>query len=88
VILEPTISLQCVEYYYAVCSHVWCNVNFPIPCLFVLLRVDEQVIEDPGARVRFGVAGHLGLAYLALSTVTTFSTTSSLLLSLEASSQD
>lgn len=38
-------------------------------------------------RVRFGVAGHLGLAYLALSTVTTFSTTSSLLLSLEASSQ-
>jgi hypothetical protein len=22
----------------------------PIPCLFVLLRVDEQVIEDPGTQ--------------------------------------
>jgi hypothetical protein len=23
---------------------------FPIPCLFVLLRVDEQVIEDPSTK--------------------------------------
>jgi hypothetical protein len=23
---------------------------FPIPCLFVLLRVDEQVTEDPGTQ--------------------------------------
>jgi hypothetical protein len=22
----------------------------PVPCLFVLLRVDEQAIEDPGAQ--------------------------------------
>jgi hypothetical protein len=27
VILEPTILLQYVEYYYAVCSHVWCDIN-------------------------------------------------------------
>jgi hypothetical protein len=28
VVLEPTISLWCVEYYYAICSHVGCDVNF------------------------------------------------------------
>jgi hypothetical protein len=29
----------------------WCDVNFPfILCMFVLMRVDEQVIEDPGAQ--------------------------------------
>jgi hypothetical protein len=27
---------------------VWCDVIFAIPCVFVLLRVDEQAIEDPG----------------------------------------
>jgi hypothetical protein len=26
VILEPTISLRCVEYYHALCYHVWCDV--------------------------------------------------------------
>jgi hypothetical protein len=49
VILEPTISLRCVEYYYALCSPVWCDVNFSYT-MFVLLRVDEQVIEDPGTQ--------------------------------------
>jgi hypothetical protein len=28
VILEPSILLQRVEYYYAICSHVWHNINF------------------------------------------------------------
>jgi hypothetical protein len=28
VILEPTISLHRIDYYYAVCSYVWCDVNF------------------------------------------------------------
>ena len=23
---------------------------FPVPCLFVLLRIDEQAIEEPGAQ--------------------------------------
>jgi hypothetical protein len=32
-----------------ICSHAWCDVNFPcILCLFVLWRVEEHVIEDPG----------------------------------------
>jgi hypothetical protein len=30
--------------------HVWCDVNFPIPRLFVLLRVDEPVGKDPGVQ--------------------------------------
>jgi hypothetical protein len=50
-ILVPTISLRCVDNYYLLCIHVWCDVNFSlVPCLFVLWRVDEQVIEDPGAQ--------------------------------------
>jgi hypothetical protein len=28
VVLEPTISLRCVDHYYAVYSYVWCDVNF------------------------------------------------------------
>jgi hypothetical protein len=28
VFLVPTILLSSVEYYYAVCSYVWCDVNF------------------------------------------------------------
>jgi hypothetical protein len=50
VILVPTISLRSVEYYNAFCYAVWCNVNFSIPCLFVLSRVDEQATEDPGVQ--------------------------------------
>jgi hypothetical protein len=28
VVLKPTISLRRVDYYYAVCTYVWCDVNF------------------------------------------------------------
>jgi hypothetical protein len=28
VVLEPTISLRHVDYYYADCSYIWCDVNF------------------------------------------------------------
>jgi hypothetical protein len=28
VVLVSTISLRRVDYYYAVCAYVWCNVNF------------------------------------------------------------
>jgi hypothetical protein len=50
VILEPTISLRRVEYNHAFCSAVWCDVNFSMLCLFVLLRIDEQATEDPGVQ--------------------------------------
>jgi hypothetical protein len=50
VILVPTISLQRVEYYHAFCSTIWCDVNFCYTSFFVLLRVDEQAIEDPGVQ--------------------------------------
>jgi hypothetical protein len=51
VTLVPTISLRCVDYYYVLCTHVWCDVNFSlVPCLFVLWRVDEPVAEDSGVQ--------------------------------------
>jgi hypothetical protein len=49
-ILVPMISLCSVEYYHALFSVVWCDVNFAIPCVFVLLRLDEQATEDPGVQ--------------------------------------
>jgi hypothetical protein len=47
VILVPTNSLRSVGYYHTLCFVVWCDVNFAIPCLFGLLRVDEPSTEDP-----------------------------------------
>jgi hypothetical protein len=35
VILVPMISLSSVEYYYAVRSYVWCDVNFAYTCFSV-----------------------------------------------------
>ena len=47
-ILVPMILFLCVDYCYVFYLHVWCVVNFPfILCMFVLMRVDEQVTEDP-----------------------------------------
>jgi hypothetical protein len=48
VLLLPTILLRSVEYYHVLCSIVWCDVNFAILCMFVLMRVDEQATEDLG----------------------------------------
>jgi hypothetical protein len=51
VLLKPTISKQRVDQDYAVCSHVLCDVNLShAHFLFLLLQVDEQVTEEPGAQ--------------------------------------
>jgi hypothetical protein len=39
VILIPTILLRSTEYYYAVYSYVWCDVNFAYTRLSVLLHL-------------------------------------------------
>jgi hypothetical protein len=47
----PRILFYCVDFYCVFYSHVWCDVNFSfILCMFVLMRVDEQVSEGPGAQ--------------------------------------
>jgi hypothetical protein len=38
VVLKPAISLRCVDQYYAVCSYVWCNVNF-VYTIFVCIAM-------------------------------------------------
>jgi hypothetical protein len=50
VVLVSTISLRSVEYYHVFCSIAWCDANFAILCMFVLVRVDEQATEDPGVQ--------------------------------------
>jgi hypothetical protein len=50
VILEPVISLRCVEYYRALYSSICCDDNLSCTIFVVLLRVDKQVIEEPRAQ--------------------------------------
>jgi hypothetical protein len=44
----PRILFYCLDFQCIFYSHVWCDVNFSfILCMFVLMRVDEQVTKDP-----------------------------------------
>jgi hypothetical protein len=43
VVLEPGISLRRVEYYYAVCSYVWCDVNFAYT-MFVCISMNSSEV--------------------------------------------
>jgi hypothetical protein len=52
VVLEPTISLRCVEHYYAVCSPVWCDVNFSY-AMFVCI-VESRRASNRGSRYSAG----------------------------------
>jgi hypothetical protein len=44
VILKPTTSLQCIDYYYAFHSHVWCDVNFSYT-MFVCVATSRRASE-------------------------------------------
>jgi hypothetical protein len=43
VILEPTISLRHVDCYYAVCSYVWCDVNFAYTMFVCIATISSEV---------------------------------------------
>jgi hypothetical protein len=43
VVLEPTISLQLVERYYALCSYVWCNVNLAYTMFVCIYTTSSEV---------------------------------------------
>jgi hypothetical protein len=43
VILEPTISLRRIEYYYVVCAYVWCDVNFAYT-MFVCIAMNNSEV--------------------------------------------
>jgi hypothetical protein len=43
VIPEPTISLRRVDYYYTVCSCIWCDVNF-VYTMFVCIATASSKI--------------------------------------------
>jgi hypothetical protein len=45
VVLDPAISLRCVDYYYAVCSYVWCDVNF-VYTMSVCIVTTSSEVED------------------------------------------
>jgi hypothetical protein len=41
VVLEPKISSRCVDHYYALCSYVWCDVNFACT-MFVCISTNSS----------------------------------------------
>jgi hypothetical protein len=45
VVLEPAVSLRCVEHYYAVCSYVWCDVNFSYT-MFVCIAMNSSDVTN------------------------------------------
>jgi hypothetical protein len=52
VILEPVASLRCVEYYHALYSSVWCDVNFSYT-MFVCITSSRRA-SDRGPRYPTG----------------------------------
>jgi hypothetical protein len=45
VILEPRISLRCVNHYHAVCSYVWHDVNFAYN-MFVCIATNSNEVTS------------------------------------------
>jgi hypothetical protein len=45
VVLEPRIELRRVEHYYAVCSYVWCDVNFAYT-MFVCIATNISEVSS------------------------------------------
>ena len=45
VVLDPTISLRRADHYYAVCSYVWCDVNF-IYTMFVCIATTSSEVTS------------------------------------------
>jgi hypothetical protein len=43
VVLEPRISLRCVEHYYVVCAYVWCDVNFAYTMFVCIATISSEV---------------------------------------------
>jgi hypothetical protein len=43
VVLNPAISYQRVDYYYAVCSYVWCDVNFVYTMFICIATTSSEV---------------------------------------------
>jgi hypothetical protein len=42
-VLEPRFSLRCVDHYYAICSHVWCDVNFAYTMFVCIVMNSSEV---------------------------------------------
>jgi hypothetical protein len=45
VVLEPRFSLRCVDHHYAVCSYVWCDVNFAYT-MFVCIAMNSSEVTS------------------------------------------
>jgi hypothetical protein len=55
VILEPAISLRLVEHYYAVCSHVWCDVNVAYTMFVCVATTSSEVVSHLKSKLVPGI---------------------------------
>jgi hypothetical protein len=60
VILEPTILLRCVDHYYAICSHDWCDVNFA-GTMFVCIATSSSKVMS---HLKTKLVKYLGISRL------------------------
>jgi hypothetical protein len=47
VVPKPTISLRCIDHFYAICSHVWCDVNFAYTMSICIVAHSSEVTSHP-----------------------------------------
>jgi hypothetical protein len=60
VILKPKILFRCVEYSYAVCSHVWCDINFAYT-MFVCIATSSSEVTS---HLKIKLVRYLGISSL------------------------
>jgi hypothetical protein len=43
VVLKPTISLRCIDHFYEIFSHYWCDVNFAYTMFVCIATTSNEV---------------------------------------------
>ena len=55
VVLDSTISLRRVDYYYAVCSYVWYDVNFAYTMFVCIATTSSEVTNHLKSKLVLGI---------------------------------
>jgi hypothetical protein len=70
VVLEPRISIRCVDYYHALYSSVWCDINFSYTMSVCI--VASRRVSDRGLRHSAGGKYWAGARWRQVVPLTTF----------------
>jgi hypothetical protein len=56
VVREPTISKRSVDYYYAICSYVWCDLNFVYTIFVCMATFSSEVTSHLKSKLVPGIS--------------------------------